>query len=145
MKNLLGFILLPAAILLVGLLARSMNAETIGPHGGKVQRADNYFIEMKRTNLIVHAYLLDRKQAPLGNRNLSCQAWLYYPDSTIYPLGMSAQGPDGFFGIVPDTYYTSIVIMFNADGKHVSATFENTKLVVQFIRKHETTGLLAEN
>lgn len=123
-------ILISLLILALILISLKVFQSSDGPHGGRVKQAEEYHIEMKNPGGSLHAFLLDRNQKPLSNKDITCRAKLFYPDNTSSEADMAPFGWDGFLIESIPRYYVSCRIVFNVSGKHISAEFENETLFV---------------
>lgn len=131
MKTKAAFILLPVIVTAIWFIARGNDIGDTGPHGGRIKRVDRFIIEMKSvpTDNVIYAYLLDKSMLAVQNRNVQCNARLYYADSTVFDLRMVPYGIDGFVGETAAGNYNTCVITFRTEGQSVSATFENNRLL----------------
>lgn len=109
-----------------------------GPHGGKIKQAQIYKIEAKSMYPFIYMYLLDNKNDPVKNKNLSCDITFLLTDSTDYVVNAKPYRDDGFLIESGALYYNSFRVTFNVSGKLVSATFQNENVVVKKIKQNKT-------
>jgi len=103
---------------------------TRGPHGGSLQKAENYHIEMKTFNSNIYTYLLDEKLRSLANKDLSCSIKFFFRDTVTTDATMKPEGKDGFILESNTIVYQSCKVFFKMPGKSVSALFENENIIV---------------
>lgn len=103
----------------------------VGPHDGTVKRAGVYYIEMKSLHQEIHTYLLDKKLSPIGNKGMTCEIKIVYPDSSCLTKPLKAFGTDGFSTGVASTQFVNCSVFFKISGKTISAQFENNNLIVK--------------
>jgi|ERR1035437_2686533 hypothetical protein len=101
-----------------------------GPHGGIVQRAENYNIELKSFNSNLYTYLLDQKLKPVGNKGISCTIRFFIPDSATMDATLKPYQENGFLLESNTIVYQSCKVIFKMPGKSVSARFENENIMV---------------
>lgn len=125
------YIFISLLIILVAIfITKSLSQSTSAPHGGKVKQAGNYNIEMKHADAELYAFLLDNKLNPINNKDVTCDARLYFPDSSTVDVIMIPFGKDGFKAEPASEYFNSCKITFHLSGNNVSAEFENETLLV---------------
>lgn len=95
-----------------------------GPHGGVLQKAGNYFIEMSIPGKKIVTYLLDNKSNTISNQDVLCNAKLYFPDSTDMEIRLTPIEENSFTADVP-TGFHSCKITFKMGEKEIWAKFEN--------------------
>jgi hypothetical protein len=110
------------------LIARIV-AKPHGPHGGTVQKAGEYYIEMKTPEKKFYAYLLDKKFKTISNKDLSGNARFFFPDSTTFDIPLKPAEENAFTCLVPGNFY-ACNITFNFMGNSISAKFSNPKQIV---------------
>lgn len=118
------FISIPLVI--VGMI---FSQPSVGPHGGAVKKTGIYYIEMKSMHQEIHTYLLDKKLISIGNKGVTCEVKIVYPDSSRLIKPLKAFGNDGFSAGVPSMPFLSCSVFFHIPGKTVSAQFENDNLI----------------
>ena len=125
------FILL--GLLLLAIVFYSVNKlqNNKGPHNGTIQSADNYIIELKTVNSNFYAFLLDQKLKPIKNKGIYCEIKFFLPDNTAIDATLKPFEEDGFIVESNVTVYQSCQVIFNVNGKSVSAKFENENIFVQ--------------
>ena len=121
-----------ALIISIPLISLGMNffQPSLGPHNGTVKKAGIYYIEMKSLQQEIHAYLLDKKLTPIGNKGVTCEVKIVYPDSSCLTKPLKTFGYDGFSAEVTSIQFVNCTIFFKISGKTVSAHFENNNLIV---------------
>jgi hypothetical protein len=102
-----------------------------GPHGGRVQKAENFNIETKDSYPYFYAYLLNEQLKPLGNKGMACEIKFNYNDSTSLDFPLKPYNDDGFSIESAVSDYNSYRITFHAFGRTVSAKFDNENAVVR--------------
>jgi hypothetical protein len=128
LKIIFNVILVLIAVALLGINYLQPN---VGPHNGSLQKAGTYYIEMKSMHQEIHAYLLDKRMEPIGNKGISCEVKLLYADSSCLIKPLKPFGNDGFSTGIPYTPYFYCRVSFKVSGKVVTAGFENQNLIVQ--------------
>ena len=109
---------------------KPFQTSTAGPHGGSLQKAENYHIEMKSFNSNVYTYLLDEKLKPINNTGMSSTIKFFFRDSVTTDAIMKPEGKDGFVLESNTIVYQSCKVSFKMPGKSVSAMFENENIIV---------------
>src|ERR1035437_5687794 len=90
---------------------------TGGPHGGSLQKVENYHIEMKAFNTNIYTYLLDEKLKPISNKEMSCTIQFFFNDSVTTDARMKPTGEDGFILESNAIAYRSCKVAFKMPGK----------------------------
>lgn len=126
-------IVFAVVLLIVTTAFISMNTfqVTTGPHGGSLQQAGDFNIEMKTTFPYIYTYLLNKQFQPISNKGVSCEIRLFFPDSTDLDITLAPYQEDGFRIESSISGYQSCRVIFNAFGKTISAKFENENAIVQ--------------
>lgn len=101
-----------------------------GPHNGIVKPADGFYIEAGYNSSEIFAYLLDSTMKPIRNDGITCIAIIEFPDKTTGNLDLYPYGEEGFGAPNIQKDYTTCTIIFEKDGRKVSAEFPNESLVV---------------
>ncbi len=130
MKKKVTYLIVPAVILIALVFIRAYRSPERGPHGGELKGGKGYFVEMKHSIYMIQTYLLDGKKKTMSSADLQCEVVLYYADSSTYKMGMSPKGDHGFYGFVPDNYYSSCLVRYIWEGKQITETFENNAMIV---------------
>ena len=104
---------------------------TTGPHGGKLQQADDFNIEMKTSYPHFYTYLLNKQCQPISNKGVSCEIKFFFPDGTTFDTPLKPYEEDGFTMESSISSYNSYRVTFHAFGKIVSAKFENENAIVK--------------
>ncbi len=128
MKKIL-FILLFASAGAV-LIAQDNSKTSLGPHGGKAKKAENYYIEVVDSPGNIYAFLLNHDLKPMGNKNITGQMTLYFQNDVTADYPFRPYGTDGFFAEIPNGFY-SCKVTFNIANKKVSALFDNDTEIVE--------------
>jgi hypothetical protein len=122
-------------LFLLGIIGLFISMNTFqpntGPHGGRIQTADNFNIESKTSHPYFYAYLLNTKNKPVNNKDLACEIKFYYTDSTSLDFPLKPYHEDGFQLESTITDYNAYRITFHAFGRNISARFENENAIVQ--------------
>lgn len=101
----------------------------LGPHGGRVEKADGFFIEMRSIEKVLNIYLLDKKLNPISSKGISGKVQLFFSDSTALNFPLKPFGDDSFTCETPSEYY-ACKVTFHLFGKSVSAKFDTPMLMV---------------
>ncbi len=104
---------------------------TTGPHGGRLQQAENFNIETNTSNSEFYAYLLNKQYKPVSNKGVTCKIRFLFPDSTNIDVTLMPYKEDGFRIESSVAGYHSYWVIFHAFGKNISAKFENQIAIVQ--------------
>ena len=104
-------------------------AKPHGPHGGIVQKAGEYYIEMKNPEKKFYAYLLDKKFKTISNKDVSGNARFLFSDSTTFDIPLKPAEENAFTCVVPGDFY-KCKITFAVSGNSISAKFDNPKQIV---------------
>lgn len=111
------------------------------PHGGIVQSAGDYHIELlvKGGNMTV--YLLDANEKTVPNKGVSGKATLMFTDKTSTTLDLTVSGADGF-SVKNDkaALYTSCVITFKVADKTATTKFKAAKADEKKEEHHHNDG-----
>lgn len=94
-------------------------------HGGIIQAAGDYYIEMVKVGNKCTFYLLDANKTEISNKNITGNLLIQFSDNTTVTTDLSAFGNDGFL-VINDQLHTSTscTISFKINGKTVSTTFK---------------------
>ena len=94
-------------------------------HGGTIQAAGDYFVEMVKVDDKCTFYLLDANKNEISNKNITGNLFIKFSDNTSTTNDLSVIGNNGFL-VVNDQLYTSTscTITFKVNGKSVSTTFK---------------------
>lgn len=110
---------------------KTIFAQDLGPHGGRIEKAENYNIEMKTDYTHFYTYLLTKKNKSINNKSISCEIRFFLLDGTTIDLPLKPFGDDAFVIDYFADDYGSFRVTFQVAGKAVSAKFENEKLLVK--------------
>lgn len=110
---------------------KTIFSEDIGPHGGQLQKAENYNIEVKREYSHFYVYLLDSKNKTISSKNISCEIRFSLYDGTYLDLPLKPHAADGFIIDYFSSDYNYYRITFQVEGKSVIAKFENENILVK--------------
>jgi len=102
----------------------------IGPHGGKVKKAENFNIEKIQSPENLYAFLLDTNYKPISNKGVIGEVRFYYLDETTSDIPLLPFETEGFVVKMQENQYHSCRITFIISGKSISAKFENESLIV---------------
>lgn len=128
MKTFLILVILP--FLIVAPLTTDL-IQTPGPHGGKIKKADQYYIEQKSDDHFVYTYLLDSRKRTMSSKNVTCTARFFLSDSTDLVIALKPFGDNGFSGEHISGYKVyKITYVIDVETK-VSALFDSEKLVAE--------------
>lgn len=119
-------------LLLLAIIFYSVNKHQsiAGPHGGAIQQADNYNIELNAVSSNLYAYLLDQKLKPISNKGISCEVKFLLTDNTTMDAALKPFLEDGFIMESSTIVYQSCKITFNVHGNSISAKFEHENFSV---------------
>ena len=117
----------------LGMLRAQDSLKTyIGPHGGTVKKANNYFsIEILTSAEKMHTYLLNKKRKTIPNKELKCAAKLFFYDNTSTDVSLKPLGDEGFSIELSALKFSSCRITFTISGKDITAKFQNESLIVE--------------
>lgn len=95
------------------------------PHGGVIQAAGDYFIEMVKADNKCTFYLLDANKTTMPNKNITGNLLIQFSDNTAVTADLSALGSDSFL-VINDQINTSTscIITFKVNGKSLSTAFK---------------------
>lgn len=95
------------------------------PHGGVIQIAGDYFVEMVKTGNKCTFYLLDANKKGISNKGITGNLLIQFSDDTSVTTDLSAFGSDSFLVINNQmNTSTSCLITLKVNGKSVTATFK---------------------
>ena len=98
------------------------------PHGGKVEEAGDYHIEVLQKNSKLYFYLLDGNAKAMSNKSVTGTVLIQFKDGKTKTITLKASGTDGF--LANDKLalsYTKAIVTFKVNGKTASATFSAKK------------------
>ena len=104
---------------------------TTGPHGGRLQEAEKFNIEVNTSNSEFYAYLLNKQYKPISNKGVTCEIRFLFPDNTNLDVTLKPYQEDGFRIESSISGYHSYRVIFNAFGENISAKFVNQINIVQ--------------
>ena len=94
------------------------------PHGGKVEEAGEYHIEVVTKDNKLSLFLLDGKAKAMSNKDVSGSVLLQFADGKTKTVVLTAAGTDGFDAKEAlAATYTKAIVTFKVKGKTVSAKF----------------------
>ena len=94
------------------------------PHGGKVEEAGQYHIEIVTKDNKLSLFLLDGKAKAMSNKGVSGSVLLQFADGKTKTVVLTSDGTDGFDAKEAlATTYTKAIVTFKVKGKTVSAKF----------------------
>lgn len=119
-------ILFVAALLISEILvSQDGPSQLLGPNGGIVRKAGDYYIEVKNfPEMNFYAYLLDKELKNIGNKALTCNAEFFFPDSTSLEVKLR-HASEGIFMADLASGYDACEITFDVFGTPVFARFKN--------------------
>ncbi len=98
------------------------------PHGGMVQTAGDYHIEIVSVKEKVTIYLLDANEKTMSNKGVTGTIILQFADKTSATVPLTAIREDGFSVPNPKaSAFTSCVVTFKVNGKMATAKFKAEK------------------
>jgi nitrogen fixation protein FixH len=65
-------------------------------HGGRIQDANGYHVELLNKNGYVAVYLLDNNAKPMSNKNITGNIILQFSDKTSTTVELTPKDDDGF-------------------------------------------------
>lgn len=97
-------------------------------HGGQIQDANGYHVELLNKDGKVSVYLLDDKAKPMGNKGITGTVILQFADKTSATVALTVSGDDAF-SVNNDkaSTFTSCVVTFKVNGKTATAKFKAEK------------------
>lgn len=110
---------------------KTIFAKDLGPHGGRVEKAETHNIEVKTDYNHFYAFLLTTTNEPISNKNITCDIRYYLLDGSNLDMPLKPFGDDAFSIDYLAHNYNSFKITFQVDGKPVSAKFENDNVLVK--------------
>lgn len=122
--NIIGFAVL-LLVMTTAFVSMDKFQVITGPHGGRLQEADKFNIEVNTTYSEFYAYLLNKQYKPISNKGVTCKIRFLFPDSTNLDVNLKPYQEDGFRIESSVSGYHSYRVIFNAFGKNISAKFEN--------------------
>ena len=129
-SNIIGFAVL-LLVITTAFVSMDKNQVITGPHGGRLQEAENFNIEVNTTYSEFYAYLLNKQYKPISNKGVTCKIRFLFPDSTNIDVTLNPYKEDGFRIESSVSGYRSYRVIFNAFGENISAKFENQIAIVQ--------------
>lgn len=94
------------------------------PHGGKVEEAGAYHIEVVTKDNKISFFLLDGKAKAMSNKGVTGSVLLQFADGKTKPVLLSELGTEGFEAKdALAATYTKAIVTFKVKGKTVSAKF----------------------
>ena len=94
------------------------------PHGGKVEEAGQYHIEIVTKDNKLSLFLLDGKAKAMSNKGVSGSVLLQFADGKTKTVVLTASGTEGFDAKEAlAATYTKAIVTFKVKGKTVSAKF----------------------
>lgn len=115
---------------IMNLLLLNTSQVTIGPHGGKVKKAENFNIEKIQSPENLYTFLLDNNYKPISNKGVVGEVRFYYIDETTSDIPLIPFETEGFVVKMQENQYHSCRITFIISGKSISAKFDNESLIV---------------
>ncbi len=98
------------------------------PHGGIVQTAGDYHVEMVMAKEKMTFYLLDGKEKTLPNKGITGSVILQFADKTSATVTLTAMGDDHFMANNDKaSTFKSCVVTFKVNGKIATAKFKAEK------------------
>ncbi|MFY9308236.1 MAG: hypothetical protein WAQ28_04215 [Bacteroidia bacterium] len=143
MRNTIKSIVLIALMLTAGTtlsLAQEHHAHG-SPHGGIVQSAGDYHIELLVKDGNMTVYLLDANEKTVPNKGVTGKATIMFTDKTSVTVDLTASGTDGF-SVKNDkaASYTSCVITFKVADKTATTKFKAAKAGENKEEHHHNDG-----
>lgn len=114
----------------MNLLLLNKSQVTIGPHGGKIKKAENFNIEKIQSPEYLYVFLLDNNYKPISNKGVIGEVRFYYLDETTSDIPLLPFETEGFVVKMQENQYHSCRITFIISGKFISAKFDNESLIV---------------
>ncbi len=138
--NKIKLIAIAVIIMVVGptkIFAQAKKNSPQSNHGGVIQKAGDYHIEMVKAVDKFGFYLFDANMKALSNKDISGKVVFQYPDKTSSSSTLMANGDDGFTAKNDnEKKFTSCVVSLKVKGKTVSSTFSSIKDPVQKPKPH---------
>ncbi len=102
-----------------------------GPHGGRIQKVDNFTIEVKRDFSNFYVYLLDDQNKTITSKDMGGEIRFYILDGSTFDMKLKPYNEDGYTLAYEAAKFTSYRITFKLAGKEISAKFENENAMVK--------------
>lgn len=113
------------------LFSQDSLSQAVGPNGGIVKKAENYYIEIKNVpEMSFYAYLLDKELKIISNKGVLCNAEFFFPDNTSLKVPLKPAPGEAFTADVASGYDACEITFYVLD-KHVFARFKNISSIVQ--------------
>ena len=98
------------------------------PHGGKVEEAGDYHIEVLQKDNKLNFYLLDGNAKAMSNKSVTGTVLIQFKDGKTKTITLTVSGKDGFLANDAEAKnYTKAIVTFKVKGKTASATFSAKK------------------
>jgi hypothetical protein len=95
-------------------------------HGGLVQEADGYHIEMVKTNESISFYVLDAKLKTVANKSITGKAVFDFFNNTKTSSTLAKYKKDALWVSTPKAnVFTYCTVSFIIQGKTISSKFKN--------------------
>jgi hypothetical protein len=96
------------------------------PHGGKIEEAGGYHIELVNKDGKVLVYLLDGKAKPMSNKGITGSATLLFSNKTTSKANLKPEGDEGFtIDLKNASDFATVIVSFKINGKAATAKFKN--------------------
>lgn len=100
-----------------------------GPHAGNLKKSEGYFIELKKVDKFMYAYLLDEQLKTISSRGISATIKFFLADSSTVVTKLKPFAEDAFVCEAPGDFQQCLVTFVTSD-RNATALFENQKLIV---------------
>lgn len=123
------FLIILLLLIALTLIAWHFSESSLGPHGGVVKQAGNYYIELKTESPYLYTFLLDKNTKSVSNKDVFCEARFVFSDKTDLNVTLLSYLTDGFSTRMVTEDYSSVQIYFNFHGEAITTQFENENLI----------------
>jgi hypothetical protein len=129
-KKVILSVLFLAGIIIVFISMNTFDQNT-GPHGGRIQKSENFTIETKTSYPYFYSYLLSAENKSIPNKGVACEIKFFLTDSTSLDFPLKPYQSDGFRLESNITDYNAYRITFHAFGRSISSKFANENAIVR--------------
>lgn len=102
-----------------------------GPNDGRIQKVGNNYIEVKKDNVHLYAFLLDSQKNMMNNIDMTAEIRFFRIDGSTIDIPLTKHGVNGFVIDYLTNDYNAFRITFEIGGKSIGAKFDNESLLVK--------------
>lgn len=120
-------IIISIALLLLVTVAYSQNEEIRynSPHGGKLKKEKNYYIELVSNTSNILIYIYNSKIKPIPNKNIKGNAVFCYTNDACINKVLQDKGNNSFIIDIENPQYYFIDISLKIKKEFISVKFDN--------------------